>query len=762
MNQVTSATLETLETLATFYIHMKNTQPIRLALLTDVLEDLQAGAEKQIYQLISHLDPSRYRVFVLSLNPICESTQQLMREAGCEFQVFRVVRIYGISGMVQGLRFMRFLKANRIQILQTYHFGSDIWGTFWAHWAGVRHIVSNRRDMGFCRKPIHRSAYKLINRWVHTFIAVAGAVKERMMKEEGIPAERIEVIYNGVESPIKWGHTPFPSSGEMGCDPISLIVHVANLRPVKGHIYLIEALPEIVVDHPRVRLALIGEDKMGGKLQEIIRKKRLERHVLFLGKREDVSRFIEAADICVLPSLSEGTSNAILEYMAAGKAVVATRVGGNPELIREGVDGLLVAPGDSRALKEALLTLIEDPEKRQSMGQNARQRAQKEFTIPQMMREYENFYQALLIKKVLHFISSGGFFGAERVALSLARHLNHGKFIPMIGAIEDERNPHLEIVHKAREAGLKTALFKSRGRWDWRTSRLLKKFIRQNRIDIVHTHNYKSDLMGLLATAGNGVPLLATVHGYTKMSRPVRWYEKLDRWLLKAFFRRVVVVAENILPDLKAQKRQVIPNGLDVNRFSYDPVLRKTARSRYGISDEEAVIGTVGRLSREKNQAMLIEAADQIQKEFPLVKFLIVGDGPEETYLKALVRDKNLEKHILFTGLIDDISSLYPALDIFVLTSLTEGVPLSLLEAMACARLVVATKVGGIPQIIWHGKNGFLVAPGDVTGLVKVLGRVVKDRSLFLEMGREASDFIRKHYSLEHMVEKYERLYEEI
>src|ERR1700691_386278 len=122
-----------------------------IVLLTDCLADLAGGAEKQIYELAGRLDKSKYNVFVVSLDCWGKASRELIESTGSQLNIFRVVRIYGISGLVQGIRFYNFLRQNQIKIILTYHFSSDMWGTFWGHLAGVPVIMSNRRDMGFWR-----------------------------------------------------------------------------------------------------------------------------------------------------------------------------------------------------------------------------------------------------------------------------------------------------------------------------------------------------------------------------------------------------------------------------------------------------------------------------------------------------------------------------------------------------------------------------------------------------------------------------------
>ncbi|HBR15673.1 MAG TPA: hypothetical protein DD723_09095 [Candidatus Omnitrophica bacterium] len=371
---------------------------INLVLLTDCLVDPSAGgAERKIYELAGLLDKEKYRVIIASLDCEGTSSKDLVEKLGVELAVFRVKRIYGISGICQGIHFLFFLRKEKVDILQTYHFSSDIWGTFFAKLAGVKIIISNRRDMGFWRKKAHVLVYRLINGWVDKIVVVADAVKAMVMKAEGVDASKIEVIYNGVQGLDQRPKTEDQRlKKEIGIEEHDVVVmHVANFKLVKGHTYLLQAVARLVSQFPSLKLVLIGEDEFSGALEREAEALMIRNHVLFLGKRNDVSWLLDGADVCVLPSLSEGMSNAILEYMLAGKPVVATRVGGNPEVVKDGETGILVEPKDVAGLAEALSALLKDGALRKRMGEAGRDRVDQVFSMEEMVARYERLYEEL-------------------------------------------------------------------------------------------------------------------------------------------------------------------------------------------------------------------------------------------------------------------------------------------------------------------------------------------------------------------------------
>jgi glycosyltransferase involved in cell wall biosynthesis len=372
---------------------------IKIVLLTDCLGDPDAGgAERKIYELAARLDKKRFHVTLASLECEAPAAHDIVQKNNCSLAVFKVKRIYGLSGLVEGIKFRHFLKKEKTDILVTYHFSSDIWGTFWARFAGVKNIVSNRRDMGFWRTARHIKAYRFINRWVKKIIVVADAVKGVVIAEEAVPGNKIDVIYNGVNlnssAPLVDAQK-LRASLAIAASDIALI-HVANFKKVKGHVYLLEAFSGLRERFPNIKLLLVGEDEFNGELQQKAKQLSIDDSVLFLGKRNDVQSLLQVADICVLPSLSEGMSNAGLEYMAAGKPVVATNVGGNPEIIEGGVTGILVPPKDTAALREALARLIADPQSRRKMGNAGRERVEHVFDLTKMVKKYQQLFLNLL------------------------------------------------------------------------------------------------------------------------------------------------------------------------------------------------------------------------------------------------------------------------------------------------------------------------------------------------------------------------------
>ncbi len=364
--------------------------------------------------------------------------------------------------------------------------------------------------------------------------------------------------------------------------------------------------------------------------------------------------------------------------------------------------------------------------------------------------------------KIAHLISSSGFFGAENVVISLAESFYNAGDEVYVGTIHNKHNPHTELIDISQSRGLMTYSVESRSKFDFRTIDALKKFLKAKDIDVLHTHCYKSSLIGLLAVKQLRIPIMATAHGYTDVTHKVSLYEKLDRFILRYFIDCVVVVADKVLGGVIKGRKRIIPNGLNIERFQKDDELRAQQRKRYLIEDHHRVVGCVGRLSKEKNQMLLLKAVTALIEVDERIRVLLVGDGPEKNTLVDYCETAGISKKVIWTGLLDDVASIYQAMDVFVLSSLTEGVPLTLLEAMASQVPVVATNVGGIPEIINDNVDGLLVTSDDVEDLSTKIDDALKDQEKTEIRVNAAYVKVANQFSLAKMSERYRQGYQEL
>jgi glycosyltransferase involved in cell wall biosynthesis len=364
--------------------------------------------------------------------------------------------------------------------------------------------------------------------------------------------------------------------------------------------------------------------------------------------------------------------------------------------------------------------------------------------------------------KVLHLISSGGMYGAENVVAALARDLQQMGHEASVGVIDNTHCPPNDVAKQFETRGLSVLSIPCRGRADRKTVQTIREILISKDIGLLHSHGYKADIYGYLAARKMALPLVATRHSQlAKQHGPaVRAYEILDIRLLRCF-DAVVAVSSSIAEETRREgilpkKISTIPNGIDLSPFA------QTSQERKLRAEGELRIGTVGRLIEQKGIGYFLEAARVILNEFPRIHFVIVGDGPYRKNLVRLAKDLEIEGNVLFEGTLTDMASVYSTLDIFVLPSLEEGMPMAVLEALASQRAVVATSVGAIPELVIPGQTGILVRPGEAVELVEAVRSLIMNPALRQDLGKSGAKLVRARYSSELMSRSYFQLYERL
>lgn len=353
--------------------------------------------------------------------------------------------------------------------------------------------------------------------------------------------------------------------------------------------------------------------------------------------------------------------------------------------------------------------------------------------------------------------------GAERVVLNLCRYLQKDFFEPIIAVLKDPRaKGELPLITQAKNYQIKTEEIFLKQRFDFNAVFQVRQLLEKHKIDILHCHDYKSNLIGWLAAISNkNVSLMATLHGWTAGNIKLSFYEFIDSIVIR-YFPNIVIVSQAMRQRIdKRLNISVIPNGVDLTEVASD-ICVADIKKELNLPQEAIIIGTVGRLSSEKGQRYLLEAFARISNDFSLSYLVIVGDGPQRHNLERLAQKLGLSKRSFFTGYREDAKDIISAMDIFVLPSLTEGTPMALLEAMAQAKPVIATNVGGIPALIENNKTGILIPAKNIQAIATALKNLLPEGTLRQKLGLAALNLIKDGYSITAMVQKYADLYKRI
>ena len=363
-------------------------RPVRVCYVIDRLRI--AGTETQLCKLIAGLDRSRV-VPHLCLLDGDEPLSRSLEPADCETLRLTVRSLARPSALLAGWRFARFVRARRIDIVQVHFRDSTYFAAPPARLAGVRHVVRTRRDLGFWMRPIDRLLGRVFNRVVTGTLANCQACRQAVIAQERAAPDSVAVLENGLEL------APFLSIPAWAptAKGVRRVGVVANLHPVKGPDVFIRAAAIAAASRPDVRFEIAGTGDTASA-QSLIDQLGLHDHFTLRGSVRDVPSVLAGLDVAVLASRSEGLSNALLEYMAAARPIVATRVGASAEVIEEGRHGLLAPPDDPPALAAAIGRLLDEPQLAAATASAARQRVSERYSLSAMLRRYEDYYCRLV------------------------------------------------------------------------------------------------------------------------------------------------------------------------------------------------------------------------------------------------------------------------------------------------------------------------------------------------------------------------------
>lgn len=317
-----------------------------------------------------------------------------LRDAGVRFLALSRSSRLGLGSWRPLLELMRH---ERIDVLHSHKFGSNVWGAMLTSLLRVPVFVAHEQTWSYQGQPLRRFLDReLIARRAGAFIAVSSEDRRRMIEVERIDPEKIFMLPNAIPTPPAGDSATDPRS-DLGIDSAARLVGVVCvLRPQKALDVLLEAAAELRIEFPELRVVIAGDGPERPSLERMIAELELSETVSILGLRDDVNELLAAFDVTVLCSDFEGTPLALMEYMEAARPIVATRVGGVPDLIVDGVHGLLVEPRDPAGLAAAIASLLRDPARAAEMGRRARERRRAEFDLDVAARRLEQLYEQLL------------------------------------------------------------------------------------------------------------------------------------------------------------------------------------------------------------------------------------------------------------------------------------------------------------------------------------------------------------------------------
>lgn len=368
-----------------------------------------------------------------------------------------------------------------------------------------------------------------------------------------------------------------------------------------------------------------------------------------------------------------------------------------------------------------------------------------------------------VLKKILYIIRNLSPGGAETFLCSLLKVLNRQKYKPEVlciyggGVLQQELD----------KINIPTHIMNFSSLYDIKSHLTLYKFLRNRKFDIIHTKLFHADLVGRLYGVLTGTPAIIStienIHEWDK-SPSIKQLIKESVCRISSKVNYKVIAVSSLIQDvliervgIDSQKVKVIYNGVNVDQFNPDTVI-STFKSEFNIPENHFIVGAVGTINVNKNHKCLIDAAYEVLLKRKDVHFVIVGRGDSKK-LKKYADELNILSKIHFIGLRRDLANILKSIDIYVLTSLSEGISISLLEAMAMRKAVVATNVGGNPEVINNNENGILVTPNQQKELASNILSLISDPEKIHNFGDNARQRVEKEFNLEKTAREYEILY---
>ena len=576
-----------------------------------------------------------------------------------------------------------------------------------------------------------------------------------------------------------------------------LAILIGRFIPLKGHSVFFQAIAKAQEKNSNIRGLVVGNDPSPNgqylqKLKSELKNLGIEGHISFLPWQDHMGPIYESSDVVVQPSIEpESFGYVALEGMAAGKPVIASRIGGLIDVIQDGRTGFLVQPGNSDELSKAILRVARDPSFASELGVCGRERAKTVFTMSHNTERIQEVYAQLLNPaKILIAESGSGYGGTAKYLTNLLSCINRNEFQVEVVSYGDgpfiqeiERNWHVyrrkswrfpwgekeEVWGKVKTDDHFLHLFQyAMSSFNGVIQFLILVpsiflWLKRKKIKIVHLNNgIRSHLPLLIASHFAGSRIICHFHGWRLFTHTEQWFTPwVDQFIAiseaGAHLLRSRIRAENVI---------AIPNGLPISyQIEKSTAKIKAERSILGIPEQAKVISIIGRLVEWKGQDVYLKALAKVIRDHSEVIGIILGHDPtqDQQYLKklkALSEELNISSHVRFLPWQEDVKTIYSLSDIVVHAS-TDPEPFGLviLEAMFAQKPIVATKGGGVSDLMIDGKTGILVEPKEVDQLAHELNRLVSDSKFAKELAEAGEHRAKMYFSMERNGTRVQELY---
>ena len=763
----------------------------------------EGGSERQALQLARmQKEDGGYQVEVACMDASGALRDEVERMGLCAIPEFPLTSFYDRNAVKQVRRFARLLREREISVVHTHDFYTNIFGMTGASLARVPARIASRRETTGWRSAAQKFVERRAYGFAHAIVGNSEAVRQQL-RSEGVADEKVVTIYNGVNldrvrSRPEMRRDEGLALFNLPREPHSRFVTiVANLHhPVKNHPMFLRAARMISEEVPEARFIIAGEGELTTAMREMADGLGLNGKLFFIGRCERIAELLSVSDVCVLSSTAEGFSNAIIEYMAAARPVVATDVGGAREAVIDGETGYLVPSGAHPLMAERIVDLLRSPENAQAMGERGRQIVEERFSCEVQLAKTERLYDRVLGQRAASRTpnrrrtvgvpnQSSSFYDLNQDRGEPGRRAVGGTVRPtgrlrvlivapsldilggqavqaarLIARLSEE--PSLEVSFLPINPRLPGPLRKLQAIKYVRTvvTSLLYwglLLARVRRHDVIHV--FSASYLSFVLAPTPAI-LAAKLYG-KKVVLNYRSGEARDHLLR---WRRTV------LPTIRLVDQIAVPSGYLVDVFAeFDlaarPIFNFVDTDRFCFRERtplRPVFLSNRNLEPLYNVGCLLRAFAIIQRHVAEARLIVAGEGSQRDELEELSRELGL-RNVEFAGRVSpqDMPKLLNRTDIFLNGSEIDNMPGSVIEAFAAGLPVVTTDAGGIPHIVINESNGLMVSCGDYGAIAARAIRLLEDSELAARIVNGAREACRQ-YCWESVRSDWLKLYHEL
>lgn len=590
----------------------------------------------------------------------------------------------------------------------------------------------------------------------------------------GVPENKIFIISNGVDlAKFRAGIDRKGIREELGVGTDEkLIITVGRNHPKKGYRYIPIIMKRLLGRGIRFKWLLVGKGCEGIRsfakdegIGEYLITREIAQGFSDEGDPEMPDRklieYYMASDIFVFPTFIELFAKVLIEALAAGLPIVTTNARGVDDIIRNEENGLKCDTGDPGCMAESIIRIFSDQPLAKRLGENALRDAEN-YDWAEISDRYIRLYEKIIIKpvKIAHIITDLDIGGAEMMLLKTLRNVKDKKYEHFVISLDPKRDA---LRKEIEQEGFKVYALSLSARNFLFSFIKLFMILRKEKPKIAHSYLFHADIFGRIAAKLAGVPIVVSSLRNENIGGRMR---ELILGMTDFCVDRVTAVSRNVAElhirkgTTKKKDVTIIYNGVEFE--TSEGKNRSAIRQGLGIGKDVFLLLTIANLEPKKGHIFLLEALSKLKNKGYGFKMFIVGSGKEANRLEDEIKNRDLKNEVLLMGRIRNLSDLLSAADVFILPSLWEGLPNALLEAMSAGLPVIATRVGGIPEVLTDGETGILVDPKDSGALAGAIERLLRDEKLRAVLSRNAQEYTKKYFDIKNTVVELDRFYAEL